>query len=502
MRGAWKLRAGLPRARRPDEPEHVVVNPEPPDPPPDDSIEYPDHAYYASTRAFPGAEGFGANATGGRGGVKVFVTTLQDNSDPLQAVSGVDNAYEGSLRSAIEGIGLSGNQPRYVIPLVSGYMEAGSRIRTNAGVNDNLTFWGHFAPSPGLTVRYPSGSTPDYTLMDFRNHNNIIRFLRARGQPSSNDDGNIDCVSSLETEDMIYDHCSVSWGIDSTFDQRECQRLTVQWCLIYDNIAYGGHPEGEHARLCGFGGSGDAWDMTWHHNLSGSSEIRNPSIDAIGHRTHFENNFVYNCDWFVQLRNVHSPSGDPHGCVVRYNLANKGPWDDDARGSLIVAYENAEYYVEGNFDNYRTSSSDSDDDVVHHTGDGGHRLNDPFDVPALRTNTDVLANAQDLINKCGATRPARDAVDEEFLDQLQHALDVYPSRGTQGRSLSSGNRPEDHLFFPSLAENTTSIASWVSDYDAWKSSEGYDGLNDNATPISGSDYTVLELYANSLVDDM
>ena len=66
-----------------------------------------------SPRAFPTAEGFGANATGGLGGRVVEVTNL-DDSGP------------GSLRSAMEAVG-----PRIVVFRVSGTITLKSAIRVS-----------------------------------------------------------------------------------------------------------------------------------------------------------------------------------------------------------------------------------------------------------------------------------------------------------------------------------------------------------------------------------
>ena len=50
----------------------------------------------SNTRAFPGAEGFGAYTPGGRGGKVLFVTNLEDY-DPK-----TETPIPGSLRAAIE----------------------------------------------------------------------------------------------------------------------------------------------------------------------------------------------------------------------------------------------------------------------------------------------------------------------------------------------------------------------------------------------------------------
>lgn len=82
----------------------------------------------ADTRAFPEAEGFGANAQGGRGGRVIFVTNLNDNGP-------------GSLRAAVNAKG-----PRYVLFRVSGVIELdGSLVITEP----YLTIAGQTAPRRG-----------------------------------------------------------------------------------------------------------------------------------------------------------------------------------------------------------------------------------------------------------------------------------------------------------------------------------------------------------------
>jgi pectate lyase len=66
-----------------------------------------------SPKAFPTAEGFGANAVGGRGGRVIEVTTLADSG-------------AGRLRAAMEASG-----PRIVVFRVSGTIELRNAIRVS-----------------------------------------------------------------------------------------------------------------------------------------------------------------------------------------------------------------------------------------------------------------------------------------------------------------------------------------------------------------------------------
>ena len=83
----------------------------------------------AQLRAFPGAEGFGANATGGRGGSVYIVTNLADSGP-------------GSFRDAV-------SQPnRYVVFAVGGIINIDARVV----VSPNITIAGQTAPGDGITI--------------------------------------------------------------------------------------------------------------------------------------------------------------------------------------------------------------------------------------------------------------------------------------------------------------------------------------------------------------
>lgn len=85
-------------------------------------------------KAFPTAEGFGKNATGGRGGKVVIVTNTDDSG-------------EGSFRWAMQQC--TQNEATTVVFAVSGKIELKSDIRCKA---KNFTIAGQSAPGDGICI--------------------------------------------------------------------------------------------------------------------------------------------------------------------------------------------------------------------------------------------------------------------------------------------------------------------------------------------------------------
>ena len=102
--------------------------------------------------AFPTAEGFGAQAVGGRGGRIIYVSKLTDTGEP------------GTLRYALEALG-----PRIVLFSVSGSI----RLQHDISISSPfLTVAGQSAPGEGVQIR---GG-----MIQIRTHDVVLRYLKMR----------------------------------------------------------------------------------------------------------------------------------------------------------------------------------------------------------------------------------------------------------------------------------------------------------------------------------
>ena len=162
----------------------------------------------ADQLAFPGAYGWGRFAKGARA----------SSAPTVYHVTNLNDSGTGSLRDAVS----TGN--RIVVFDVSGVIKLSSRIVFAS----NLYVAGQTAPGEGITV-YGNG-------VSFSGASNIIcRYLRVR--MGHGGDSGKDCAGISNGENMIFDHCSFSWGLDETFSinpdgKGSLGNITLQNCIF------------------------------------------------------------------------------------------------------------------------------------------------------------------------------------------------------------------------------------------------------------------------------
>jgi hypothetical protein len=232
----------------------------------------PGNVWYFRPRqlAFPGAEGYGRFARGGRGGVVVHVTNLNDSG-------------AGSLRAAVENdIG-----PRTIVFDVGGIIPLASRLTL---ASSHVTVAGQTAPGKGIVIRAaPFGASGGV--------DDIFQHIRVRLGAGQTYDG----MGLQGSDHCIVDHCSISWTIDESFSSRNGKNITLQRTLIAEALNIAGHQNYPPGTKHGYAASISGDIGSFHHNLLAHNEGRNWSLagglDGNGNfagRLDVFNNVVYN----------------------------------------------------------------------------------------------------------------------------------------------------------------------------------------------------------------
>ena len=207
--------------------------------------------------AFPGAEGYGRYAIGGRGGVVYHVTSLEDYAE------GTDTPIPGTFRYGIREV----KGPRTIIFDVEGTIQLKGRLTCS---DPYVTVAGQTAPGKGVLFRSsPFGMAND----------GITRFVRLRlGYHNGDTSRGMDGMGMAGNNHSIMDHCSIGWTIDEAFSSRNSWNLTLQRTLISEALSIADHPnygpDHDHGYAATIGGQ----IGSYHHNLLAHNSGRNWSM--------------------------------------------------------------------------------------------------------------------------------------------------------------------------------------------------------------------------------
>lgn len=449
----------------------------------------PSTAIVETAYAFPGAEGFGRNATGGRGGTVIEVTNLNDNG-------------AGSLRAAIQATGA-----RTIVFKVSG------RIVLNTALvikNANLTIAGQTAPGDGICI------TNNTVTIDADNV--IVRYLRFRlGDEAAIEN---DAFNGRNHNNIIIDHCSLSWSVDETGSFYDNRNFTLQYCILSESLYHSVHDKGDH----GYGGIWGGQGASFHHNLLAHHTNRNPRFNGSRYSKQaelevvdFRNNVIYN--W-----GFNSAYGNEAGNL---NMVNNYYKPGPATGSGSLKYRIFQYtglyydvtvrpdtiyggklFIEGNYlEGFPAATADNwglgvqRDSRATAAQVTAARQNTPFAFGIITTHT-ALQAFDTVLKYAGAILPKRDITDTRIVNEVRTGTVTFGGTYDSRVGVLSGIIDTRSVVGPWPVYNTaTALADTDKDGmpDAWETLKGLNpAVADHNKKTLSTGYDNLEVYLNSI----
>jgi Ca2+-binding RTX toxin-like protein len=356
---------------------------------------------------YEGAEGFGANTVGGRGGQVLHVTNLNDSG-------------AGSLRWALEGV----SGPRTVVFDVAGTITLRSQILVE---NPFVTIAGQTAPDEGITI--------EGSRIRLKGGETIVQGLKFRpgdgavGMAAGDRDGLFIGTTDHTIKNVFVDHNSFTWGVDENVAiNGHVKDITFSNNIVAEGLSRSIHPKGEHSK----GLLISNWDskvsdassnISIVKNLFVSNNERNPEVRA-GENVEIVNNLIYNPGRLDKVIAVGGGSGGSLETTVHVigNVIDAGPTTINASKNpvnLSSMGAGSGVFISDNLLVDRPGVTSQASLVTN--GGGGRFATDKavfadsgIDVLDSRAVTaHVLANA-------GADAGARDRVDQRIVDTVRN----------------------------------------------------------------------------------
>ncbi|MEY4487576.1 MAG: hypothetical protein RIQ79_84, partial [Verrucomicrobiota bacterium] len=417
--------------------------------------------------AFPGALGFGAAATGGRGGTVYHVTNLNDSG-------------AGSFRDAVS------SSNRIIVFDVGGYITLASAVST-AG---NLTIAGQTAPGDGIAFKGAE--------ISFANRSNIIcRFVRIRpGSPSPSTD---DCLSFYRASNIIVDHSSLEFAkwnnIDAVGDSTyPSTNITVQNTIIANPI---GQQFGAHTECVG-------GNFSWFFNIWANGHNRQPLAKD---NTIYINNTIYN---HSAGYTTHTSTPFKHDIINNYFIC--GPASSGGGNTWYQIDNNQSMYYSGNLKDTSLDGALNGSNTVPMPGyqGGGTILTSPWSAVTtalLASATPPLSTANAVVyNNCAAGALPHDEMDALVVAQVKTL--GLGTTGTGPGSVGPGgglytSETQTGLSNGGFGTIAGGLAPIDTDRDGmsddWESAKGLNAaLATDGPTTSASGYTNVEDYLNWL----
>ena len=434
--------------------------------------------------AFPGAEGFGRDATGGRGGKVLVVSNLNDSG-------------AGSFRTAVQATGA-----RTIIFSVSGNIKLNSPLNIT---NGDLTIAGQTAPGDGICIQ-------DYEVMVSAS-NVIIRYMRFRLGDLKQQE--TDAIWGRYQRNIILDHCSMSWSVDESGSFYANQNFTMQWCILSESLNESFHGKGEH----GYGAIWGGDKASFHHNLLAHHNSRNPRFNGGGRsgisngiytneHVDYRNNVIYN--W-----RGNSAYGGENG---NYNIVNNyykpGPSTPASKNKRIVEVSKesdasygvgyGKFFISGNYVHGNTTvTADNWNGGVNYAAGVTQNMAQLTSAIESKYTTEhtALQAFESVLNFAGASF-SRDAVDARIVTEVRNGTATY--NGSKTGYVGILDSQADAGGWPALESETAPIDTDNDGMpDAWEVEMQLDPNKANANGRNLSTaYDNIEVYINSIVKNI
>ncbi|MEE9426172.1 MAG: hypothetical protein V3V18_14520 [Methylococcales bacterium] len=457
-------------------------------------------AYSASQlKAFSCAQGFGATATGGRGGDVYHVTKLSDYDSSIHSESG----FKGTLRYGIE----SATGPRTIVFDVGGNIKLKNWLHIR---NDQLTLAGQTAPGGGITISgYPVAvnNVSDIIIRHMRFRIGSFNVINPNGGNNNNKKLNgdgADSITVIGSDRIIMDHISASWSVDEVIDINTSENITLQNSIIANSLNDSLHPEGAHSK--GILATGNTTKQklengeggyTFYRNLIAHHDNRSPMLDGnppawMG--AEFVNNVVY--DWGKRSGHNNIPNVMMN-YINNYLVAGPSlkPTDaDNIKTAMRRASGSGDFFIyyTGTFmDVDRDSDHDGQliGDLAFKAFKDNERLSERLPFPTTNNIDSAEAAYQKVLKNAGASLN-RDSSDRKVIDDVKsRSGGLINTQTVDGGlvTLSVGTKPVD-----SDKDGMT---------DSWEQQNGLDpndATDRNGTDLSSVGYTNLEVYLDSI----
>lgn len=462
--------------------------------------------------AFPGAEGGGMYTTGAR----------EASAPEIYHVTKLtDDGSTGTFRDAVS------EDNRIIVFDVAGYIELDGPLTISSS---NLTILGQTAPGDGIAIK-------DAPVIFNQSSNVIMRYMRFRmGTENANSDS--DTLSARRGENLIFDHCSMSWSVDECASFYQNRNFTLQWCIITEPLNRSIHDEGDGIQSHGYCGIWGGINASFHHNLLANAKGRFPRIGSSETTSIVDG--TEDTDSLIDIRNnvfynwkETGAYGGENGTRVNLvsNYYKEGPasieknlnqfYEISAGNEAGVDNWGTDLALSGNF--YEAADIRNDDEAAlinsinaDNTADGAvdtsdadvyeASLYDPSepsnaegahtqyinDYPV--TTQDYQAAYSDVLMYAGASK-ARDSVDARAVSTTENG---NSSAGPDGDGLIDS--PDEVGGWPTLTGTKETDTDNDGIPDTWEDENGLD-KNDasDALELAESGYLNIEEYANDII---